>query len=124
MNLRYEKDGAVATFTFDNGRMNIFTPQLHKALFEALSDFVSDSSIRVGIMSGGAGRSFSAGDDIKTPLPTLSPRETLEAHLFPHAHENEKGLTRPGWEQDVLRMKRYKPIVGAVDGYCLGQGLI
>lgn len=124
MTLRYEKDGAVATFTFENGRMNIFTPQFHKALFEALTDFVADADIRVGIMGGAPGRSFSAGDDIKTPLPALSAAEALEAHLFPHAHERAKGLTRPGWEQDVMRLKRYKPIVGAVDRYCLGQGLI
>ena len=124
MVLHYAKTGHVATFTIDNGKVNVFTPAMHKALFEALSDFNRDPAIHVGILAGAEGRSFCAGDDIKTPIPDLSPREALEAHLSPHCHEAEKGLTRPGWEQDVMRLRRAKPIVGAVDRYCLGQGLI
>jgi enoyl-CoA hydratase/carnithine racemase len=124
MPLTYAKSGHVATFTIDNGKVNVFTPAMHKALFEALTDFLGDPGIHVGIMAGSAGKSFCAGDDIKSPLPELSPHEALAAHLSPHAHEAAKGLTRPGWEQDVMRLKRNKPIIGAVDGYCLGQGLI
>jgi enoyl-CoA hydratase/carnithine racemase len=30
----------------------------------------------------------------------------------------------PGWEKEILEMPRYKPIVAAVNGYCLGQGFI
>lgn len=124
MPLTYEKTGPVARFTIDNGKVNVFTPAMHRELHAALLDFVADPTIRVGIIAGAGGRSFCAGDDIKTPLPALPPERTLEAHLFPHAHEAETGLTRPGWEQDVMRLRRYKPIIGAVDGYCLGQGLI
>lgn len=124
MPIHYVKQGAVATFVIDNGRVNVFTPDMHRRLFEALTDFVADPEIRVGIMQGRDGASFSAGDDIKVELPPLTPHQALEAHLFPHVHEEALGLTRPGWEQDVMRLKRYKPIVGAVDGYCLGQGLI
>lgn len=124
MPLIYAKDGAIATFTIDNGKVNVFTPQMHRELFDALADFVADPAIRVGILTGAAGRSFCAGDDIKTTLPELTPHEALEAHFFPHVHEVRTGLTRPGWEQDVMRLKRLKPIIGAVDGYCLGQGLI
>jgi enoyl-CoA hydratase/carnithine racemase len=124
MPLRYAKDGPVATFTIDNGKVNVFTPAMHSELFEALTDFNRDPSIHVGILTGSPGKSFCAGDDIKTPLPELTPREALEAHLSPHAHEERTGLTRPGWEQDVMRLRRVKPIIGAVDHYCLGQGLI
>lgn len=124
MPLHYEKSGPIATFTIDNGTVNVFTPEMHLQLYEALIDFQRDPLLRVGILTGSRGRSFCAGDDIKTPLPALSAHEALAAHLAPHAHEAEKGLTRPGWEQDVMRLKRNKPIVGAVDGYCLGQGLI
>ena len=38
MALRYEKEGQIATFTIDNGKVNVFTPAMHKALFEALQD--------------------------------------------------------------------------------------
>lgn len=124
MPLRYDKTDAIATFTIDNGKVNVFTPAMHKELFEALTDFNRDPAIRVGILRGSEGKSFCAGDDIKTPLPELTAREALETHLSPHTHEAAKGLTRPGWEQDVMRMRRVKPIIGAVDHYCLGQGFI
>ncbi|WP_300302709.1 enoyl-CoA hydratase/isomerase family protein [Ferrovibrio sp.] len=124
MPITYSKDGAIATFTIDNGKVNVFTPAMHRELYEALVDFGRDPDIRVGILAGSAGKSFCAGDDIRAPLPGLTPREALEAHLSPHTHEARIGLTRPGWEQDVMRLRRVKPIIGAVDHYCLGQGMI
>lgn len=124
MPLSYSKTGAIATFTIDNGKVNVFTPAMHRELFDALADFNRDPAIRVGILTGSPGKSFCAGDDIRTVLPELSPQEALEAHLSPHCHDARAGLTRPGWEQDVMRMRRVKPIIGAVDRYCLGQGLI
>jgi enoyl-CoA hydratase/carnithine racemase len=124
MPLHYAKEGKVATFTIDHGKVNVFTPAMHKELFEALTDFQADPRLHVGILAGSEGKSFSAGDDIKSALPELSPHEALVAHLQPHAHEAERRLTRPGWEQEVMRLKRNKPIIGAVDRYCLGQGLI
>lgn len=124
MPLSYSKAGAVATFTIDNGKVNVFTPAMHRELHDALVDFNRDPAIRVGVLTGSPGKSFCAGDDIRTALPELSPREALEAHLSPHCHEDRTGPTRPGWEQDVMRMRRVKPIIGAIDHYCLGQGLI
>jgi enoyl-CoA hydratase/carnithine racemase len=124
MPIHLTSDGPVATITIDNGRLSILTPTLHRALFDALQQFLTDPSLHVAVLTGAAGASFCAGDDIKTALPRLSPQQALDAHLFPHAHETSIGLTRPGWEQDVMRLRRAKPIVGAVDGYCLGQGLI
>lgn len=124
MPVSYSTTGAVATFTIDNGKVNVFTPAMHRELHDALVDFNRDPAIRVGILTGSTGKSFCAGDDIRTVLPELSPREALEAHLSPHCHEARTGPTRPGWEQDVMRMRRVKPIIGAVDRYCLGQGLI
>ncbi|WP_417769252.1 enoyl-CoA hydratase/isomerase family protein [Stappia sp.] len=124
MPIHYEKSGHLATITIDNGKVNVFTPSMHKELFEVLTDFNRDPEIRVAILSGTDGKSFCAGDDIKSALPELTPLEAFEAFLSPHTHEARVGLTRPGWEQDVMRFRRVKPIIGAVDGYCLGQGLI
>lgn len=124
MPVHYVTNGPVATFTIDNGKVNVLTPAMHKELFDALTAFQADPNVHVGILAGSEGRSFCAGDDIKTALPELTPHEALVAHLQPHAHEADKGLSRPGWEQDVMRFRRNKPIIGAVDRYCLGQGLI
>jgi enoyl-CoA hydratase/carnithine racemase len=73
---------------------------------------------------GAGGRAFSAGDDIKNVYrPERTRQQELEAHLFLHQDEGETPL-RPGWEQDVYDHRRYKPIIGAVNGYCIGAGMI
>lgn len=123
MPIHYERADKIAVFTIDNGPLNILTPELHKELHELLKAFLIDEQAHVGVLMGAEGRSFCAGDNIKLQLPERSKQQELEAYLF--LHQNEGGRPhRPGWEVDVLQMERYKPIVGAVDGYCLGQGMI
>ena len=124
MPLRYETDGAVATFTIENGSVNPTTPAMHKELFLALKEFLADDQIRCGIFTGAGDRAFCAGDDIKTPYRSkLPPNEELADHLWPHRGEGEEPDTF-AWSKDVLMLERYKPIVGAVNGWCLGQGMI
>ena len=36
MTIRYEKDGHVATITIDNGKVNAFTPEMHKQLHDIM----------------------------------------------------------------------------------------
>lgn len=124
MTLHYEKKNGFAYFTIDNGKHNITTPSMHKDLFGYLKDFEIDPNVRVGIIQGAGGRSFSAGDDIKTKYkPPRTRQEELEAYFFLHQNEGPSP-SRPGWEQDVMKLTRYKPIIAAINGYCLGQGLI
>ncbi|WP_299911763.1 enoyl-CoA hydratase/isomerase family protein [uncultured Paracoccus sp.] len=120
--LSYEKSGAIATITIDNPPVNVFTPAMHKQLFEILQDFNADRQIRCGILTGAGERSFCAGDDIKTARPERTRQEIVERHLTPsHAFDTEE---YPGWEHEVMTLPRYKPIVAAVNGYCFGQGFI
>ncbi len=124
MPLRYEKDGDVAVFTIENGSVNPTNPAIHKELFLALKDFLADTSIRCGILTGAGERAFCAGDDIRTPYRSeASPREALADHLWPHHGEGEEPYDF-SWSRDVLAMERFKPIIGAVNGWCLGQGII
>lgn len=124
MPLHYEKDGAVALFTIENGSVNPTTPAMHKELFLALKDFLADPAIRCGILTGAGERGFCAGDDIKTPYRAgLSPKEELADHLWPHNGEGEQPHDF-AWSRDVLALERFKPIIGAVNGWCLGQGMI
>lgn len=124
MPIHYEKTGHVARFTIDNGDLGIFTPSMHKQLFELLRAFTLDPDVHVGILCGRRGASFSAGDDIKLKLPERTRQQELESYLFHHAGETEGEERRPGWEMDVMNIERFKPIVGAIDRYCLGQGLL
>ncbi|MBL8670193.1 MAG: enoyl-CoA hydratase/isomerase family protein [Alphaproteobacteria bacterium] len=123
MPIRLEKRGAVAVLTIDNGRLNLLTPALHKEMLGHLQEFLADPALRVGVLTGAPGSSFCAGDNIKLDLPKLPRQEQLARQLDP-AVRAAGPLARPGFEQDVVRLERLKPIIGAVDGYCLGQGMI
>jgi E-phenylitaconyl-CoA hydratase len=123
MGLVYEKRDGIGHFIIDNGKMNVITPQIHKDFFHRLKEFEIDAEARVGLLYGAGGRSFSAGDDIKNKYrPQRTRHQELEAALFLHQGEGDTP-TRPGWEEDVYRHRRYKPIIGAVSGYCIGAGL-
>lgn len=124
MTLRYEKRNGIAYFTIDNGKMNVFTPQMHKDFYGYLREFEIDPEVRVGILSGGDHEHFSAGDDLKQRNDGgRTAQQELEAYLFLHQGEGETP-SRPGWDIDVLSLRRFKPIIGAIRGYCLGKGLI
>ena len=124
MPLHYTKDGPIATFTIENGSVNPTTPAMHKDLFFAMKDFLADTSIRCGILTGAGEKAFCAGDDIRTPYKSgISVKEELADHLWPHQGEGDEPENF-AWSRDVLALERFKPIIGAVNGWCLGQGII
>lgn len=102
--IEFETRGAVAVLTLDNGRLNILTRGMHEQLLRALLRFLRDDALKVAVLTCRPGTSFSAGDDLKTVDD-------------PYGSE-------PDWEEFVMLMPRAKPMVGAVRGHCLGQGLI
>ena len=120
--LKYEKSGHIATITIDNPPVNVFTPSMHKQLFEVLLEFNADRDVHCGILTGAGDRSFSAGDDIKSKRPERTREEVVERHVNPSRSFDTEEY--PGWEQEVMSLPRYKPIVGAANGYCFGQGFI
>jgi enoyl-CoA hydratase/carnithine racemase len=122
MPIHYDKSDGIAVITIDNPPVNVFTPALHKELFDILRDFNADPEIRCGILTGAGDRAFSAGDDIKSQRPERTRLETVERHLSPRT-EGES-LEYPGWEQEIMTLPRYKPMVGAINGVCVGQGFM
>jgi enoyl-CoA hydratase/carnithine racemase len=124
MSLGYTKTDGIATITIDNPPVNVFTPELHRDLYEILRDFMADPTIRVGILTGAGTRAFCAGDDIKTERPKRTVAEIVERHLQPR--RNDESCEYPGWEAEVARLceERFKPIIAAVNGPVMGQGLI
>ncbi len=123
MPVHYDKRGHVGIFTIDHGDLNVLTPTMHRELHHHLQRFLIDADVHVGLLMGRPGGSFCAGDDIKTRLPERSRQQELEGYLFLHQNEGDTPH-RPGWDVDIMKLERYKPIVAAVDGYCLGQGMI
>ncbi len=102
MTVHYETDDAVLRLTIDNGRHNLLTGEMYRQLCEMVTRFLNDDTLKVAILRGSAGNSFSGGDDLKErPRPS---------GMAPHYPSILWGMTRN------------KPIIGAVDQWCLGGG--
>lgn len=113
----YEQEGAIVTITLNRPEvMNNFGGGLLQGLGEAFTRFRDDPDAAVAILTG-RGRAFSAGGDLKQmarqsadgPLPARQP-EAARRSIF----ENTKA-TR------ITNI--YKPIIGAINGYCFAGGL-
>jgi enoyl-CoA hydratase/carnithine racemase len=111
----YEKKGEVAYVTLNRPECkNAVDYETHLLLCEAWKDFRDDADLRVAILTG-AGDAFTAGADLKTHAPEwqkvgpMVGRERLEDGL--------SGITRG----PLSRIS--KPIVAAINGWCLGHGI-
>jgi len=123
MTLQYLRRDGIAHFIIDTDKNNVLFPDFHKEFFHRLKEFELDSSVKVGLFYGAEGRCFSVGDDLKsTHKPERTRLQELEAYLF--LHQNEEKPQRPGWEHDIYSHRRNKPIVSAIEGYCLGAAFL
>jgi enoyl-CoA hydratase len=104
VNIIFEKDGGIAVVTFNRPEaMNALNNQTREEFARAIEKVASDNEIRVLILTG-SGKSFVAGSDIKEFNRTT-----------PFAAHN---ITRLGTMVEGLE----KPVIAAVNGYCLGGG--
>ena len=103
-------DGGVLTLTLNRpDALNAFTIEMKEALLAALKDAARDKSVRVIVLTG-AGRAFSAGQDLKERQgPDVA---DLGTEL------------RTRYNPIILAMRRLeKPIIGAVNGVAAGAGM-
>jgi len=64
MNVRFEKDGAIAILTLDRpDRLNAMADPMWDALYEHLGTIAADDAVRAVILTG-AGRAFCSGGDV------------------------------------------------------------
>jgi enoyl-CoA hydratase/carnithine racemase len=107
--VHYDKRGRKACVTLDRPEaMNAMTVEMVRALGAAVRDAVADDQVLVLILTGAGGRAFSAGIDLKE----MSRRDGQEKVDF---YSLYSGLI------DVANCT--KPIVAAIDGYCVAAGL-
>jgi 2-(1,2-epoxy-1,2-dihydrophenyl)acetyl-CoA isomerase len=101
------RDGAVQTITLNRPDvLNAFNRALHSALREALKE-ARDPDVRAVVITG-AGRGFSAGQDLKE---------------FGDAPDVSDAL-RESYHPNVLAIRALeKPVIAAVNGVCAGAGL-
>jgi 2-(1,2-epoxy-1,2-dihydrophenyl)acetyl-CoA isomerase len=102
-------DAGVLTLTLNRpDALNSFTVEMKEALTASLKDAARDREVRAVILTG-AGRAFSAGQDLKERQGSDVP--DLGAEL------------RARYNPIVLAMRRLeKPIIGAINGVAAGAG--
>ena len=108
--LQHETADGVLTLTLNRpDALNSFTVEMKEALLTALKDAGRDREVRVVVLTG-AGRAFSAGQDLK---------ERQGADVADLGTE-----LRLRYNPIVLAMRRLeKPIIGAINGVAAGAGI-
>jgi len=105
----YEVADHVATITYNRpGRLNAINGSMRRSLNDAFSRFRDDEEAWVAIITG-AGRAFCAGGDMHDGGATGQFAGTFWEKPTVNSFES-------GWEI-------YKPVIAAVNGFCLGYGL-
>jgi (E)-benzylidenesuccinyl-CoA hydratase len=108
--INVDRDGAVAVVTINRPeRLNTLDMPTLDALAAAWTQIRDDDELRVVVLTGAGDRAFCAGADLRDFLPRPHPL---------------RDLWNPGVELRPDRgLDLWKPVIAAVNGYCLGGGL-
>jgi enoyl-CoA hydratase/carnithine racemase len=110
-NILYDKRGHIAYVTINRpDRRNAIDPATSHDLKAAFEDFKADDDAWIAILTGAGDQSFSAGADLVAMSASLSGGGDGVPMNVPFG-----GITR-GYEC-------WKPIIAAINGYCLAGGL-
>ena len=107
--IRIERAGVIATVTIDRPEaMNALSPQMFRDLTAFWTEFDRDDSLHVAIVTG-AGRAFCAGRDLVRPTAMADERERARQRAAAEAAD-------PG------PAGVWKPVIAAINGWCLASG--
>jgi enoyl-CoA hydratase/carnithine racemase len=110
MALIFEKRDNIAYITINRPEaMNAMDPETYSELSAAWIEVRDDPDVWCSIITGAGEKSFSAGADLKKTIP----REPEKWELW--QTQNEQILNRG--------LEVWKPIIAAVNGYCLAGGM-
>ncbi len=97
-NIIYEKKGRLAYITLNREeRRNAIDPATSQELYDAFTDFKEDDELWVAVLTGSGEVAFSAGADLVAMAEAFA------------------GITRD--------FDCWKPMIAAINGYCLAGGL-
>jgi E-phenylitaconyl-CoA hydratase len=111
--VRFERDGRIATLTLARPeKLNAMDPEMYREISERLVEIDRDDEIWVGIVTGAGDKAFTAGADL----------------VKVHAPGQDGHTDEPGWratraDRFDLGLEIQKPLIAAVNGYCLAGGL-
>ena len=113
----YEQDGAIVTITLNRPeKMNNFGGGLFPALTEAFVRFRDDDTAAVAILTG-RGKAFCAGGD----LEAMARRSAAPPAAPPTPEQRRRSLFDSRKATRITDI--YKPLIGAINGYCFAGGL-
>lgn len=108
--LLLEKKDWIATVTVNREKaMNALNPDVLKEIRDCFSSLSNDSEVRAVMITGAGEKAFIAGADIAA-MNQMTPAEALEFARLGHSAMNAIDQCR-------------KPVIAAVNGFCLGGGL-
>ena len=108
MAIDYEKNGRIALVTINRPEaMNCLNQADIEELGRAWLDFRDDDRFWVAILTGAGDKAFSAGADLGELIPKINSGEFPISPTFPAFLKN---------------IKCFKPIIAAVNGFCLAGG--
>ncbi|MDH7485382.1 MAG: enoyl-CoA hydratase-related protein [Anaerolineae bacterium] len=109
--IRTEIEEQVATLTIDHPPVNSFNTQVVTELNEAMDQLLADDAVKAIVITGGGTNAFVAGADIPEIKKLLDQPGGLKT-----ASELGQAL--------FLKIEQApKPVIAAINGYCLGGGL-
>jgi enoyl-CoA hydratase len=118
--LLYEKRDGIAYLTFNRPQVrNAMSPEVFCRLVDAWQDYAADDSLRAAIITGAGDRAFTAGADLGTFIPLLSgarqPENEWDWRVLEDSRMSDAAVLRG-------EFALYKPIIAAINGFCLGAG--
>ena len=117
--LLYEKQGHIARITLNRPeKRNAIDPEMMVRLADAWIDFEKDDELRVAIVTGAGDKSFCAGADLARLIPLMTGARQPEDE-WDNRLRSEPNLGRTALLRDF---PLYKPVISAINGYCLAAG--
>lgn len=119
MSLKYEKEAHIAKVGLNRPReLNALDPGILLELHRAWEDINADPDIRVAVLYSALPDIFCSGMDLKTAIPVLSqarePGNEAERWLVEDLNALGEAMLKVGFVE--------KPVIAAVNGYCLTGG--
>jgi enoyl-CoA hydratase/carnithine racemase len=108
----YETSGATARITINRPEaMNAFDLETARLMAERFQEFDRDPALRVAVVTGAGDRAFCAGADLK------------KMHGGSHAGGIQELWDHERQQRLGQRLQVAKPVIAAINGYCLAGGL-